>query len=72
MSRLGQPSFITYFDLDTRPDATDLISTTNGIFQAGGVIGTLLLPIVADRWGRKMGIALVSVRSLFGECIADV
>ncbi|KAH7084273.1 MFS transporter [Paraphoma chrysanthemicola] len=55
---LGQPSFIKYFDLDTRPDATDLISTTNGIFQAGGVIGTLMLPIASDKFGRKMGIAL--------------
>lgn len=57
---LGQPSFISYFDLDTRKDATTLISTTNGLFQAGGVIGTLLLPLVSDKYGRKWGIAVVS------------
>lgn len=56
----GQPSFIAYFDLDTRSNATDLISTTNGIFQTGGVIGTLLLPIISDKYGRKWGIAIVS------------
>lgn len=58
---LGQPSFIEYFELATRSDGTDLISTTNGIFQTGGVIGTLLLPIVADKYGRKWGIALVGL-----------
>ena len=56
---LGQPSFIEYFELDTRSNGTDLIATTNGLFQAGGVVGTLLLPIVSDRWGRKWGIAVV-------------
>ena len=64
---LGQPSFISYFELDTRPNGTDLISTTNGIFQAGGVIGTLLLPIVSDKYGRKWGIAVAcSKQSLVG------
>jgi MFS family permease len=45
-------------DLDTRPDGTDLISTTNGLFQAGGVIGTLTLPWIADKWGRKWACAV--------------
>lgn len=58
---LGQPSFIKYFNLDTRSDATDLISTTNGIFQTGGVIGTLLLPIASDKFGRKWGIAISAI-----------
>jgi hypothetical protein len=31
----------------------------NGLFQAGGVIGTLLLPTVADKWGRKWALAVV-------------
>lgn len=38
---LVQPSFISYFDLDTRPDATDLISTMNGLYQTGGFLGKL-------------------------------
>ncbi|OAP58544.1 hypothetical protein AYL99_07634 [Fonsecaea erecta] len=58
---LGQPSFIAYFDLATRSNGTDLISTMNGLFQTGGTIGTLMLPYVADRWGRKWAIVLPAV-----------
>jgi MFS family permease len=56
----GQPTFIEYFNLATRSNGTDLISTMNGLFQTGGVIGSLLLPTVADKWGRKWAIAVVS------------
>lgn len=59
MPSIGQPSFIAYFDLATRSNGTDLISTMNGLFQTGGTIGTLILPYVADRWGRKWAIAVV-------------
>ncbi|KAK1810554.1 hypothetical protein LTR12_015061 [Friedmanniomyces endolithicus] len=55
---LGQPSFIKYMKLDTLPNATDLISSTNGLFQTGGVVGTLIMPWIADRWGRKWGCAV--------------
>lgn len=54
---LGQPSFIKYMRLDVLPNGTDLESTTNGLFQTGGVIGTLTLPWIADRWGRRWGCA---------------
>lgn len=57
----GQPSFIKYMELDTRPDANDLIATTNGLFQAGGTLGTLALPWFCDKFGRKWGVALVRV-----------
>ncbi|OQV04830.1 hypothetical protein CLAIMM_09654 [Cladophialophora immunda] len=66
---LGQPSFIEYFHLDTREDATDLISTMNGIFQAGGVIGTISLPWVADRFGRKWGCAVPAILILVSGAI---
>ncbi|KAK5069876.1 hypothetical protein LTR64_007942 [Lithohypha guttulata] len=55
---LGQPSFTAYFELDTVSNSTDLIATTNGLFQAGGVIGTLCLPWFADKYGRKWACAL--------------
>jgi len=55
----GQPTFIEYFELTTRAHGTDLLSSMNGLFQAGGTIGTLFLPWVADKWGRKAGLALV-------------
>jgi urea transporter len=56
---LGQPSFIKYFELDTRPNRTDLIASTNGLFQTGGVLGTLSLPWVCDKYGRRWACALV-------------
>lgn len=56
---LAQPTFITYFDLDTRSDATALLSATNGIFQTGGVLGTLTLSWWSDSFGRKGGLAIV-------------
>lgn len=60
LTRLGQPSFIGYFELATRRNATDLISTMNGLYFAGGVIGALCLPTVADKYGRKWACAFVS------------
>lgn len=60
LTRPGQPSFIAYFELDTKPNGTDLIATTNGLFQAGGVIGTLCLPWFADKFGRKWACALAA------------
>ena len=43
MKTIAQPTFVAYFELDTRPNALALLSATNGIFQTGGVLGTLTL-----------------------------
>jgi hypothetical protein len=56
---LAQPTFIEYFDFAARSDATAILSATNGIFQTGGVIGTLTLSYFSDRFGRKGGLAIV-------------
>ncbi|OQU95567.1 hypothetical protein CLAIMM_01752 [Cladophialophora immunda] len=66
---LGQPSFTEYFDLATRSNGTDLISTMNGLFQAGGVIGTLLLPTVADKYGRKWACAVSAILAIISGAI---
>ncbi|CAK7237540.1 hypothetical protein SEUCBS140593_010003 [Sporothrix eucalyptigena] len=55
---LGQPSFQTYFDLATRPHATQLESSMNGVFQAGAFCGTLAQPWIADKWGRRWALAV--------------
>jgi hypothetical protein len=55
----AQPTFITYFELDTRSDALALLSATNGVFQTGGVLGTLTLAFFSDKFGRKGGLAIV-------------
>ncbi|KIY02796.1 uncharacterized protein Z520_01261 [Fonsecaea multimorphosa CBS 102226] len=68
---LAQPSFLAYFQLDTRPDGTDLISTMNGLFQAGAVIGSLAVSPVADRWGRKAALASSAIIIIIsGACLA--
>jgi MFS family permease len=58
---LGQPSFIAYFDLETRPNATSLISSMNGLFQAGAFCGALCISYVGDNFGRKMSITVPAI-----------
>ncbi|ORY01285.1 major facilitator superfamily domain-containing protein [Clohesyomyces aquaticus] len=60
-STLAQPSFLAYFELDTRPDATNLISAMNGLIQAGAFFGALCISWVGDCWGRKMSITVPAI-----------
>ncbi|KIV91946.1 hypothetical protein PV10_06433 [Exophiala mesophila] len=55
---LAQPSFIHYMGLDQRDDANDLIGLTGSLFQLGGFIGTFFISFFADRWGRRVGLAV--------------
>lgn len=48
-----------YFGLLTAPNANSLLGATGGLFFAGGVVGPLLLPWLADKFGRKWAIATV-------------
>ncbi|EME85865.1 uncharacterized protein MYCFIDRAFT_81836 [Pseudocercospora fijiensis CIRAD86] len=66
---LAQPTFITYFELDTRSNATALLSATNGIFQTGGVIGTLTLAYWSDKFGRRGGLAISALLILLSGAI---
>ena len=53
VQRVAQPSFNTYFNLADRPDGLALLSATNGIFQTGGVIGTLTLFVIEPLDGKS-------------------
>jgi MFS family permease len=66
---LGQPSFVKYFDLDERLDATSLISAMNGLFQAGAFFGALGISYVGDRWGRKMSITIPALLVLISGAL---
>jgi sugar porter (SP) family MFS transporter len=61
---LAQPSFIRYFELDTRPDGTELIATTNGLYQAGGFLAVFSVSWLADRWGRRFAIGVSALLNL--------
>lgn len=46
--------------LDTLSNKTQLIGAINGLFQAGGFLGTFTSSFMADRYGRK--------KAIFGAC----
>ncbi|CEI59934.1 hypothetical protein FVEN_g8262 [Fusarium venenatum] len=51
-STLGQPSFLSFFGLDTASNGPALIGAINGLFQGGGLLGTLMFGALADKTGR--------------------
>ena len=66
---LGQPSFNAYFKLDTRKDASQLIGAMNGLFQAGGLLGTLACVWAADKYGRRMSLFINAIITLVGGAL---
>ena len=61
---LAQPSFISYFELDTRDDAARWTGLMNSLYQAGGFLGVWTVSIVSDRFGRKMAITYCALVNL--------
>jgi MFS family permease len=55
---LTQPSFQKSLGLDTASNASSLIGAINGLFYAGGVVGSFISGWVSNRWGRKTATAL--------------
>ncbi|OQV06735.1 hypothetical protein CLAIMM_11266 isoform 1 [Cladophialophora immunda] len=60
----GQPTFIKYFELDTRSNATELKGVMNGGYHAAAFIGVLFVGSLADRWGRKVAISVGALLTL--------
>jgi sugar porter (SP) family MFS transporter len=66
---LGQPSFISYFALDTRKNATDLTGAINGLYQAGGLVGCLSIMKTPDWLGRRKALLLYAVVTVIGGAL---
>ena len=66
---LAQPSFIAYFDLDTRSNATDLIGSIFGLFQTGGFFGTLLCIWAPDWLGRRKALFYAGLFTTVGGAL---
>ncbi|KAK4950712.1 hypothetical protein LTR10_010705 [Elasticomyces elasticus] len=66
---LGQPTFISYFALDTRSNAASLTGAVNGLFQAGGLIGTLCSSFLADSLGRRKAILIAAIVTVIGGAL---
>ncbi|KAE8328868.1 general substrate transporter [Aspergillus sergii] len=74
-STIGQPGWYTYFDLPQEGEpgyasiTTPAISTANGVFSAGGAVGTLFIMWSCDYFGRKVNIQLGAFFSMFGGAL---
>ncbi|KAK7208416.1 MFS transporter [Myxozyma melibiosi] len=65
----GQPSFNSYFSLDTASNATQLNGAMDGLFQAGGLFGALTVSYLADTFGRRKCIVLGSLLCVIGSAL---
>lgn len=66
---MAQPTFQSYFALDTRSNAAQLNRAINGVFQAGGFLGTFVCGWTSDKWGRRIAIVIASCAVIIGAAI---
>jgi MFS family permease len=74
-STIGQPGWYSFFDLPMQGEpgygtkTTQAISTANGIYSAGGAIGTLFIMWAATALGRKRSIQIGGAFALLGGAL---
>ncbi|GAD92016.1 MFS sugar transporter, putative [Paecilomyces variotii No. 5] len=74
-STIGQPGWYSFFKLPAEGEpgyattTTEAISTANGLFSAGGAIGSLFIAWSATALGRKRNIQLGSLLTLLGGAL---
>ncbi|KFH41420.1 Quinate permease-like protein [Hapsidospora chrysogenum ATCC 11550] len=74
-STIGQPGWYAYFDLPMQGEpgyasvTTSAIATANGIYSAGGAIGTIFIMWSASALGRKRSIQIGGLFSLLGGAL---
>lgn len=66
---LAQPSFLSYFELDTRANASNLEGAINALFQTGGLFGCLSCIASADILGRRKAILTASLTTVIGGAL---
>ena len=69
---LAQPAFLTYFNLagpNASSNANQLIATMNGLYQAGGFLAVFSTSWLADKWGRKVAIAVSAVITIISGAL---
>jgi MFS family permease len=69
---LAQPTFLAYMNLagpNASSNADQLIATMNGLYQAGGFLAVFTTSWLADRWGRKVSIAVSAGITIFSGAL---
>lgn len=69
---LGQPGFFNYFNLSA--DATDpytkrIEGTMNGLFSAGGFVGSMFIGWSSDALGRKKSLWIATPLAMLGGAL---
>ncbi|KZO89790.1 MFS general substrate transporter [Calocera viscosa TUFC12733] len=68
-SSLSQPTFSTYFGMDTNPHAAAILGAAGCFFNVGGFFGVFFISFCMDRWGRKIGLYTACGCSIVGLAI---
>lgn len=74
-STIGQPGWYEYFKLPQEGEpgyasiTTPAIATANGVFSAGGAVGSLFIMWSCDYFGRKVNIQLGAIFSVLGGAL---
>lgn len=67
---LGQPGFLSYFNLGQNPSRANAITgTVNGLFFAGAMLGALVAGWMCEAKGRKKTMYLSSVVTVLGAAL---
>ncbi|KAJ6115470.1 hypothetical protein N7486_001248 [Penicillium sp. IBT 16267x] len=67
---LGQPGFLSYFNLDQNPSQANAVTgAVNGLFFAGAMLGALVAGWMCEARGRKKTMYLASVVTILGAAL---
>ncbi|EEP77542.1 conserved hypothetical protein [Uncinocarpus reesii 1704] len=74
-STIGQPGWYAFFELPAQGEpgyatvTTNAIAAANGLFSAGGAVGSLFMMWSCEAWGRKVNIQLGSFLAILGGAL---